>query len=118
MARGAGSPLWASPGVGKSRLVAEARDASVDGVTWAEGHALSFTASESFSVARDVLRGLLRVPADAPAAAGAALRDGIERVFPGRLEVVRPYLARLLEIPGDEGDAGLIAVSSNWAGLR
>src|SRR3954454_8958312 len=48
-------------GLGKSRLLAEARAALEESITWAEGRALSYTSGMSYWLARAVLHGLLRV---------------------------------------------------------
>jgi class 3 adenylate cyclase len=89
-------------GLGKSRLVAEARQSVAADITWAEGRGLSYAEGISYWVARDLLYNLLGVTADAaPAEIEAALRREVERACAGRAADLYPYLARLLEIPLD-----------------
>ncbi|HYF63936.1 MAG TPA: ABC transporter substrate-binding protein, partial [Herpetosiphonaceae bacterium] len=87
-------------GLGKSRLVAEARAAAPDGVAWAEGRALAHTGGMSYWVARDLLRRLLGAPADQqPERVGALLRERLLALAPERIEALYPPLARLLDVP-------------------
>ena len=115
--QGSAISIVAEAGLGKSRLVAEARQTLPIGFVWVEGRALSYAQGTSYWVARDVLRGLLDMPADAPLEKiSAALRSSIEDVLPDRGgEEVRPYLAHLLDLPLDEAAAGRIAQSSPQA---
>jgi len=87
-------------GVGKSRLVAEGRQALPPDVRWAEGRALSHTPGMSYWLARDVLYDVLGVKADASMASiGVALQQGVAHACPDRELSVYPYLARLLDVP-------------------
>ncbi len=109
--QGSAISIIAEAGLGKSRLVAEARQASSAKVPWVEGRALSYAQGMSYWIARDVLRGLLRVEADATLEEiSAALQGSIESILPERgSEDVWPYLAHLLDLPLDEAVAGRIA---------
>jgi class 3 adenylate cyclase/tetratricopeptide (TPR) repeat protein len=90
-------------GLGKSRLVTEARQCLAATVTWAEGRGLSYAEGMSYWMARDVLYNLLEVKADASSSQlETALRRNIWRIFPERVTDVYPYLARLLEVSMDE----------------
>jgi len=116
---GQGSAIFiiAEAGLGKSRLVAEARQVSSAETIWVEGRALSYTQGMSYWIARDMLRGLLGVPADAPLdKISVALRNGVESILPERdREEVWPYLTHLLDLPLDEAAAGRIAQFSPQA---
>ncbi len=109
--QGSAISIIAEAGLGKSRLVAEARQASSAEVAWVEGRALSYTQGMSYWIARDVLRALLGVEADTGLEEiSAALRGSIESLLPERgSEDVWPYLAHLLDLPLDEAVAGRIA---------
>ncbi|MFQ5859147.1 MAG: tetratricopeptide repeat protein, partial [Anaerolineae bacterium] len=81
-------------GLGKSRLVAEARQSLAPGATWVEGRCLSYTADMSYWMARDVLYGLLGVSADTPPAeVGTTLHSSLARLAGAGLPTVPP-LAR------------------------
>lgn len=100
--------LIGEAGLGKSRLVAEARQALTFSLTWAEGRALSYTEGMSYWIARDLLSVLIGVGADASLPdVGTALRKSVERLFPEPAQAIEiyPYLARLLDAPLDEAAA-------------
>ena len=100
--RGRGSILAivGEAGLGKSRLVAEARALSPATVSWAEGRALSYCSGMSYWLAREVLRSILDVKADAPRSKmDAALRSSLDQDLREKIVEVYPYLGRLLEIP-------------------
>jgi hypothetical protein len=102
--QGGALAIMGEAGQGKSRLVAEARAASLSStVLWAEGRALSYAENISYFVARDLLRGLVNAPAEAsPDAVAAALRGSVEELVGDRVAQVYPYLARLLDVPLDD----------------
>jgi class 3 adenylate cyclase len=102
--RGGLVAVVAEAGVGKSRLIAEARKALVPGVGWFEGRALSHTQGMSYWMARDVLEALLRFDRGAPSSAVAPVL-GLEvgRLFPEAFVEIYPYLARMLEVTLDPG---------------
>ena len=96
-------------GLGKSRLVAEARQTGPDGIFWVEGRALSYTGDMSFWPARGILHGFIGVNEETlPAEVGRALHEDIARLMPERMPEVYPYLLRLLDVPVEEGLEGLI----------
>jgi class 3 adenylate cyclase len=89
--------ILAEAGLGKSRLIAEARALLPANVTWAEGRALSFTAGMSYWLAREIVLSLLNVKQEAAQSeVAAALQKSLE----GQSELY-PFLARLLELPMD-----------------
>ncbi len=90
-------------GIGKSRLVADARQQATDEVMWLECRALSYPAGISYYMARDLLYRLIGTYADnSQQEIEAALRSTIERLFGEGKADIYPYLARLLDLPLDE----------------
>ena len=99
LTRGNGSILAiiGEAGLGKSRLVAEARSNLPAGIVWAEGRALSFTAGMSYWLAREIVLSLIGVSAEAEQTEIAkSLQRNVDLCGPSE---VYPYLARLLELP-------------------
>ncbi|HWY40534.1 MAG TPA: adenylate/guanylate cyclase domain-containing protein [Chthoniobacterales bacterium] len=93
--------IFGEAGIGKSRLIAEAR-AAAQNSQWAEGRALSYTVGMSYWLSRAVLMDLFQIEPDAePAGAAAQLRTAIEQELPHKVLEVYPYLARLFEWPLD-----------------
>lgn len=93
--------ILAEAGLGKSRLVSEARAATRESAVWVEGRALSYAEGISYWVARSVLDSLIGVNQDAsPANVSAALRVFCEHHLEDAKGVF-PYLARLREVPMD-----------------
>jgi class 3 adenylate cyclase/predicted ATPase len=99
--RGGALAIVGEAGMGKSRLVGEARKRSAAlGWDWAEGHTFTFGEGLSFFLARDIVRNVLAGEADSPhAELGRQLREDLDRVMPDRAAVTYPYLASLLEVP-------------------
>jgi adenylate cyclase len=90
-------------GLGKSRLVAEARQSFAPDMAWAEGRALSHAEGMSFWMAQDLLRDLVGVKSDlSPAKIEAELRKNVEELLAEKFTDVHPYLARLLEVPMED----------------
>ncbi len=101
--------LVGEAGIGKSRLVAEARKHVVGVIhelplramplRWVEGRCLSYGGSVAYLLWLDVLRGLLGVALDdAPQAVGDALRDQVQELCRDAFDDVYPYLARLMTL--------------------
>ena len=100
--RGGVCAVLGEAGLGKSRLVSEARAAARE-FQWAEGRALSYTAGMSYWLSRALLYDLLGIEPDAdPRAAADQLQKSIKHERPQTFEEVYPYLARLFELPLDE----------------
>jgi class 3 adenylate cyclase/tetratricopeptide (TPR) repeat protein len=99
--RGAITALIGEPGVGKSRLLHEVRTRSQDlPLTWAEGHASSYTSDQPFSVIRDLLSELLELnPQDTPAILDLKLERELTPLFNDRLGEIWPMLALLIGAP-------------------
>lgn len=99
--RGSGGriAIVAEAGLGKSRLVAEARRSTGAGVRWAEGRGLSYAQGLSFGVARELLCSLLGVRDDEPPAEFAhSLEEAVRAVAEGDADEITPYLARLFDL--------------------
>jgi len=89
------------PGIGKSRLLVEARETHSDlPLRWSEGRAYSYTEDQPFSVILDFLSELLDLaPDDAPAMLDLKLETSIRPLLGDQIDVVWPYLASLLGAP-------------------
>ncbi|MEP6602557.1 MAG: adenylate/guanylate cyclase domain-containing protein [Spartobacteria bacterium] len=101
--RGGALSILGEAGLGKSRLLEEARKLAGDKTRWAEGRALSYTAGQSYWLVRELIFNLLGINADAaPVVMAEALRANLQPLFGEKLDEIFPYLARLLELPLDE----------------
>jgi class 3 adenylate cyclase/predicted ATPase len=99
-------------GIGKSRLVAEVRNAppttrdpqpTTRELLWIEGRCLSYGGSTAYLPWLDLLRDLVHVAQDAlPAAATGALRARVHALCPDCFDAVYPYLCRLMSLPLDD----------------
>lgn len=89
------------PGIGKSRLLLEARESPTElPLRWAEGRAYSYTEDQPFSVILDLLAELLEIaPDDPPAMLDLKLETSIRPLLGDQIDVVWPYLASLLGAP-------------------
>lgn len=116
-------------GIGKSRLVAEAKNAcnvygSADAsapagsphLQWVEGRCLSYGTSIAYLLWLDVLRALVGIAEEAaPPTARDRLLARVRQLCPEHTADVYPYLARLLSLPLEpETEAAL----SNLAGQQ
>ena len=99
--RGGICAVFGEAGVGKSRLVSEARASATKRFQWAEGRALSYTAGMSYWLARAVLADLLEIESDEPSEKTAAQ---LKKILSQQTESadLYIYLARLFELPLDE----------------
>jgi len=108
--RGGTLAVTGGPGLGKTRLVSEVRRLHTGEVTWAEGYCVSYAQNMSYWVARDLLYGMLGVNASVePTELRTALDESLKRLDIGEndtfgagrqsREVIRTYLARLLDLP-------------------
>ena len=95
-------------GLGKTRLIDELNRRCVrDGrAQWVDGRAVSFGEEASYLITRDLLRNMLGLDLDSPAAIEeATLRAAVDQLLPDQIAETYPYLAHLLDIPLDEASA-------------
>jgi class 3 adenylate cyclase/tetratricopeptide (TPR) repeat protein len=86
-------------GIGKSRLVAESRERTMD-LRWVEGRCLSYGTSIAYLLWLDVLRGLLQVTVrDSPDDVLVALRGLLGSLCSDCFDDVYPYLGHLMALP-------------------
>ncbi len=111
--QGSGIAIVGEEGLGKSRLVAEARQTwklqpEAGDLLWAEGRALSYAQKNSYAVLRNLLHDLLDIPVGVPAAQ-VAVRLGatMERLLP-QTDQDYPHLAYAL---------GLFFEDASWQDL-
>ena len=102
--------LVGEAGIGKSRLVAEARKRTLakvsepsqgwSSVQWVEGRCLSYGTSIAYLLWLDALRGVLGVSVeDSPVAVRDALQERVQTLCPERFDDVYLYLGRLMSLP-------------------
>jgi class 3 adenylate cyclase/tetratricopeptide (TPR) repeat protein len=99
--RGCIVTIVGEPGIGKSRLLTEAREAHSElPLRWIEGRAYSYTEDQPFSVILDFLTELLdTAPDDTPAMLDLKLETAIRPLLGDQIDLVWPYLASLLGAP-------------------
>ena len=86
-------------GIGKSRLVAEARKGASQ-LRWVQGRCMSYGMSIAYLPWLDMLRGLLGLAAeDSPAKVRTGIQEQIRSLSPGQFDEVYPYLAAVLSLP-------------------
>lgn len=87
-------------GVGKSRLVAEARNLSrADGVLWLEGHGLSFGRNLSYWPFIEILKACFGInDSDGEKEAWKKLKEAMRALFDERAHEFVPYLATVLSL--------------------
>lgn len=92
-------------GIGKSRLIAEARAAAAD-TQWLEGRCLSYGVTTAYHLWLDLMHELLGVAEGAaPDEARRCLRAKLEGLAPASLDVLYPGLARVLVNDNPDADA-------------
>ena len=94
--------VMAEAGLGKSRLVTEAKK-RVDGVRWHEGRSLSYETATPYAPVRRILRSICGLNGgEAPAEAWRKIESVVATAAPGRMGTIAPFLAWLLEVPVPE----------------
>ncbi|MCA1831846.1 MAG: ABC transporter substrate-binding protein, partial [Actinobacteria bacterium] len=105
-------------GIGKSRLLAEIREAAERSAaertpTWLEGRCVSYGDSMPYLPFRDLFRGWLRLAVDEPEArARITLRRRLSQLFGERLLEIYPYLGGLLGVSLEPDAAERLAALS------
>jgi class 3 adenylate cyclase/tetratricopeptide (TPR) repeat protein len=100
--RGRAVCLLGDAGLGKSRLIFEARSTTGDRARWVEGRAHSFAEGISYGMARNMLDHLVGVTDEAaPDDIAVSLRAFVDRHLPDASDDAFPYLARLRDVPVD-----------------
>ncbi len=99
--RGCIVTIVGEPGIGKSRLLVEARETHAElPLQWSEGRAYSYTEDQPFSVILDFLSELVDIaPDDTPAMLDLKLETSIRPIVGDQIAEVWPYLASLLGAP-------------------
>lgn len=106
-------------GIGKSRLVLEARKRSAEGVRWAEGHCLSFATNHTFHPFVDALRDLASIePADPATVASLKLTRFLSGLPAEERKRHEPLLATLLGLPLDKRSEAEVQLLSPQATLQ
>ncbi len=94
--RGAVVVITGEPGIGKSRLIEEARRAVV-GPAYLEGHGVSYQESSPYWPVQGLLRGWLGLDMDAPdLQVRLELKARLAELLPDEASVVYPFVALLL----------------------
>ena len=112
--RGSTVAVIGEAGLGKTRLIAEWRQASEalfpgDGLRWVEGRCLSYGASMAHHLSTEILRGLLGVSQETAAEdVEGALRETLQGIFTDDWMEVYPFLAHLLGLELEEEAAGRV----------
>lgn len=92
--------LLGEAGLGKSRLVAEVRQATSGCACWAEGRSVSYAEGSSYWIVRSLLDHLIGARPDSAAAElSADLLAFTRRHLVDKAEQAFPYLARLRDVP-------------------
>ena len=100
--RGVVIAMLGEAGIGKSRLMAEARKDAGE-VSWHEGRAFSHTSGMSYWLVRDLLRDLIGLEdGGAGELEASLLQTRLRHVVGERASRVYPFLARFLELPLEE----------------
>ena len=90
-------------GIGKSRLITEARKFQSSDIRWVEGRALSYTSKSSYWVARSILKDHLGVHQESSEEkVRDALRNRIDNSSVEEFSEIYPFLLHFLNLPLEE----------------
>jgi ABC-type transport system substrate-binding protein/class 3 adenylate cyclase len=107
LVEGAGAvvSITGEAGIGKSRLVAEARKRYGDRIRFLEGHAAAHAADSPYWPVRELVRDWLGLGlSDPEARLRIELRAGLARTLAGDADEAYPFLATLLGLPLEDED--------------
>jgi class 3 adenylate cyclase/tetratricopeptide (TPR) repeat protein len=106
--RGSITMLYGEAGIGKSRLLAEIRQAK-SGLTWLEGRCFAFSHALNYGPFLDLLRRYLGISDEHGAIEERGLlRSHLEKLFPGEPDVY-PVLGQLLSLQLEPAETALVA---------
>jgi ABC-type transport system substrate-binding protein/class 3 adenylate cyclase len=106
--RGTVAIITGEPGIGKSRLVAEAREHLGNRVRFVEGAAVAYAETFPYWPVRALLRDWLELGAGAPdAQVRLELKTALTRVLPDQVDTY-PFLATIAGAPLDESESARI----------
>jgi class 3 adenylate cyclase len=113
--RGRLAVITGEPGIGKSRLLAELRDAINASAPrtpiWIEGRCVSYGRSLPYHLVLDIIRSTLGIPFGAPdAEARSILTSRLTTLVPDEVSDIGPYLAHLLTLPLTQDEADRVQV--------
>jgi class 3 adenylate cyclase len=105
--RGRVAVIVGEPGIGKSRLLTEFNAAIADAKpTWIEGHCVSYGQTLPYHLVLDLVRTTFAIPfAASETQAKAGLGEGLRSLLGDEAADVEPYLAHLLALPLERGEA-------------
>jgi ABC-type transport system substrate-binding protein/class 3 adenylate cyclase len=107
--RGAIVCITGEPGIGKSRMVAEARARYGGDVRFLEGGAVEYAKDIPYWPVRGLLRDWLELPLDAPEArVRLELRAALARLLGVGADDAYPFLAKVLGVPPADNDTGVL----------
>ncbi|HET9324637.1 MAG TPA: ABC transporter substrate-binding protein [Gaiellaceae bacterium] len=111
--RGAIVSITGEAGIGKSRIVTEARVRAADRVRFLEGHAVAYAETFPFWPFRELLRGWLGLSVSAPEAqARLELKTELARLLGDGADDAFPFIATLLGLdPGPDGAQRILELS-------
>ncbi|MBT8386683.1 MAG: AAA family ATPase, partial [Ignavibacteria bacterium] len=90
-------------GIGKSRLISEARKIKSTDIRWVEGRALSYTSKSSYWVVRSILKNNLGVHQESSEEVMCdALRNRIDKSSADKFSEIYPFLLHFLNLPLEE----------------
>jgi class 3 adenylate cyclase/tetratricopeptide (TPR) repeat protein len=120
LARGEGGVvlMTGEAGIGKSRLLAEARTACPAAVLWLEGRSLSFSQGISFWPFMEMLKPLIEQIGAAADTSRPALESALDALLGEEASDVLPYLAMLLGAEAGQREQRLRGLSAEVLGAQ
>lgn len=95
--------IMGDQGIGKSRLITEARKFQSSDIRWVEGRALSYTSKSSYWVARSILKDHLGIHQESSEEkVRDALQNRIDKSSGEEFSEIYPFLLHFLNLPLEE----------------